>query len=505
MTVVRSTMSPAARSLRGAWMWLYLLTASLLLPWQAYGQAPLNGPPSGFPPDRLFPSGPLSSGPSPSQPTESVSQAAGKTVVDVRIVGNETVNRDQIVAALRTRRGRIFNPEWVQQDKRRLMDTRVYREVKVYLQDVPQGVVVTYEVFERPSIKYVRFHGARNVRQKTLLREVGLEVGESLNIYAIQEGRRKLEDFYHSKGFPKAKVEILEGDKPEHRGVVYSVSEGPLQRIKDVEFVGNTIASDERLKTRIQSKPGILGYFLRGKVDLAKVEADKKTLTEYYRGLGYFDARIGRQLIPADEDQAWLTLRFVIDEGRRYTVNSVSVVGNQRFEHGSLVDHLNLRAGEFYNQDQMNLDVGLLRDLYGGQGHIFARVTASPRFLFDDPGLLDMVYEVEEGEQFRVGRINVHIAGEFPHTRESVVRDRLSIRTGDIVDIREVRNSERRLKSSQLFETDPANGKPPRVVVRPPQLSDADELRHTRRGSLSRGQSPDGSRGGNYETSHRRR
>ena len=114
MTVVRSTMSPAARSLRGAWMWLYLLTASLLLPWQAYGQAPLNGPPSGFPPDRLFPSGPLSSGPSPSQPTESVSQAAGKTVVDVRIVGNETVNRDQIVAALRTRRGRIFNPEWVQ-------------------------------------------------------------------------------------------------------------------------------------------------------------------------------------------------------------------------------------------------------------------------------------------------------------------------------------------------------------------------------------------------------
>ena len=66
----------------------------------------------------------------------------------------------------------------------------------------------------------------------------------------------------------------------------------------------------------------------------------------------------------------------------------------------------------------------------------------------------------------------------------------LSVRTGDIVDIREVRASERRLKASQLFENDPANGKAPRIVIRPPQLEDAESLAAARGGTL-RGQSPD--------------
>ena len=139
----------------------------------------------------------------------------------------------------------------------------------------------------------------------------------------------------------------------------------------------------------------------------------------------------------------------------------------------------------------MNRDVNTLRDVYGGQGYIFADVKAEPRFSFDDPGELDLVYNVTQGEQFRVGRINVHISGEFPHTRESVILDRLSIRPGDIVDIREVRSSERRLKASQLFETDPQSGKEPRVVIRPPELNDTRGIAQQQGPGTVRGQSPD--------------
>jgi outer membrane protein insertion porin family len=142
----------------------------------------------------------------------------------------------------------------------------------------------------------------------------------------------------------------------------------------------------------------------------------------------------------------------------------------------------------------MNRDVTTLRDIYGGLGHVFADVHADPRFL-DDGSMLDLVYDITEGQQFRVGKINVHVAGEYPHTRESVILDRLSIRPGDIVDVREVRASERRLKASQLFETDPASGKAPRIVIQPPNLEDAEEFVAERPGySAVRGQSPDRSR-----------
>jgi outer membrane protein insertion porin family len=85
---------------------------------------------------------------------------------------------------------------------------------------------------------------------------------------------------------------------------------------------------------------------------------------------------------------------------------------------------------------------------------------------------LDLVYSIEEGQPWRAGRINVNIEGEHPHTRQSVVLNRMSIRPGDLIDIREVRASERRLKASQLFANDPMQGNPPQVRVRPPELAD---------------------------------
>jgi outer membrane protein insertion porin family len=116
-------------------------------------------------------------------------------------------------------------------------------------------------------------------------------------------------------------------------------------------------------------------------------------------------------------------------------------------------------------------------------------VTAEPRFL-EEPGQLDLVYKIKEGEAFRVGEINVHIAGEFPHTRRNVVLNRMSLRPGDLIDIRQIRDSERRLKLSQLFETEQTGGEPPRVVVRPPELKDAAIAGAGGPGAL-RGQSPD--------------
>lgn len=416
----------------------------------------------------------------------------GPLVSEVRITGNETVKQDTVLSYLRTRKDRLYDAETLQADKRRLTSSGLFREVRIYTQQAAEGMVVTFEVFERPTIRAIEFRGNRGITDRTLTKQCGLTVGDSLNFYAIEEARRKIEDYYRSKGFPKAEISILEGNEPEHRAAVFAVAEGPLQRIEKVEFVGNSFVSAGRLETQIQSKPGYLYYLFRGKVDRSKIEADVEQLTAYYRSFGFFKARIGREL-DFDENNKWLTLRFVIDEGPQFVVRNVSVFGNSIFETDALQGTLNLRSGQYFNQGKMDRDVNMLRDVYGGQGYIFADVKAEPRFSFENPGELDLVYNVTEGEQFRVGRINVHIAGEFPHTRESVILDRMSIRPGDIVDIREVRSSERRLKASQLFETDPQTGKEPRVVIQPPDLNDTGDIARQQGPGAVRGQSPDNS------------
>jgi outer membrane protein insertion porin family len=310
---------------------------------------------------------------------------------------------------------------------------------------------------------------------KKLLKEIGVKKHDPLNAYAAEESRRKIEELYHTGGYPKATVSIFEGDKPGDKDLVFLINEGQLERIGSVSFEGNAIASDGVLKTKVQSKPGYFWYLFGGKVDRSKIEADVQTLTAYYRALGYFRARVSRTL-DYDEANKWLTLKFIIDEGPRYKVRNVSVEGGTKFATDPLLKFLELKSGEYFNQGESNKDVTTLIDLYGSQGHVFADIQPDLRFL-EEPGTLDVAYRIKEGDVFKVSEINVHIAGEFPHTKQTVVLSRVSLRPGDVIDTREVRNSERRLKASQLFAGTQNDGEPPRIVVRPPDLNSLDTIR----------------------------
>ena len=410
-------------------------------------------------------------------------------VLSVSITGNKTVKETEIRRHIKTLKDRTYDAQLVQEDLRRLFATRKFHNVRVHHKVEAGGVHVTFEVLERPMIGEALFVGNRYFSNKKLLKESGLAEGDALNVYTIQEARRKLEEFYRSKGFAEATVSIQEGDQPSDRRVVLRVDEGRVERIWAVRFVGNdpSLVSDGRLKFLIKSKPGFAKYLFGGKVDFTKIEQDRQTLITYYRGLGFFQARVSREL-EYDASGQWLTLTFVIDQGPRYRIQDLSIVGNKKFDTQALLSHLKLQSGDYFNLDKMQLDENALREIYGGQGHIFADIKASPRFL-EEPGQLNLVYQIEEGDVFRVGRINVHVTGEYAHTRQNVILNRLSLRPGDIIDIREVRASERRLTASSLFITNPAEGSPPRIVIRPPDLAEAASM--AEQGRTYRGQSPD--------------
>jgi outer membrane protein insertion porin family len=415
----------------------------------------------------------------------------GQLVAGVVIRGEYTSKEYDILRHIHTRRDREYDTDTVQGDVRRLVTTGMFRDVKTSTQQVPEGVVVIFEVFERPRIREVKFIGNRGLSEKKLGKEIGVKKGDPLSSYAAEESRRKIEELYHQQGYPQATVSILEGAQPGDKDLVFQINEGPLTRVGSVTFEGNTIARDDVLRTKVKSKPGFLWYFFGGKVDQAKLDADVQTLTAYYRSLGYFRARISRAL-DYDESGNWIALKFIIDEGPRYEVRSIAVVGGTKFAEKPLLDHLALKQGKYFNQAQSSKDVNTLIDLYGSQGHVFADVQADLRFL-EEPGQLDVVYRIKEGEVFRVGEVNVQVAGEFPHTKQTVVLNRLSLRPGDLIDTRKVRDSERRLLASQLFAGAPGtDGDPPKIVIRPPDLNSISGLAdNSPPRTTVRGQEPD--------------
>ncbi|NMC19513.1 MAG: BamA/TamA family outer membrane protein, partial [Thermogutta sp.] len=218
------------------------------------------------------------------------------------------------------------------------------------------------------------------------------------------------------------------------------------------------------------------------------LDGDVERLTAYYRGLGFFRARVGREIDvrpdPFDSNREWVAVTFVIDEGPRYRIRNLAFFGNEKIPLEKLQEDLELKSGDYFDQNKLQLDMARLQDKYGAIGHVFADVEVDPRFL-EEPGMLDLVYRIDEGRQYQVGRINVKIQGEFPHTRVTTVLNRMSLAPTDIVDTRELRASERRMRSSQIFEVDPTRGVQPKIVFSPPELTDPDTGRPGRRPVLA--------------------
>ncbi|MBI2826060.1 MAG: BamA/TamA family outer membrane protein [Planctomycetia bacterium] len=443
--------------------------------------------PSGYRP----PPGPTPQPLAPPRPAANVPVAP--QVVDVKVEGNKTVTMQKIMAAISTRPGRPLNKTLVEEDVKKLIKTHWFVHVDPQYERTPDGnVIIIFRVVERPTIQYVKYYGyAPPISESTLAKKSGLKKGDALDPWAVDEAKTKLEEYYHSKAYAQATVTVIEGNKPGDRGVRFVINEGLKQKVRKVAFEGNTIATDARLRTQVQSKPPLLWLF-KGEVDYDRINEDVNRLTDYYRSLGFFRARVGRELI-YNEKQNWLTIEFVVDEGPRYVVDSVSVIGNTKIQSEALIKDLKLTSGNFFDQAKMTKDVSSLQDKYGTVGYIFADVQSQPRF-HEELGHLDLVYKIEEGDRYRIGRIDVKIKGDNPHTRRTAVLNRLSVRTGDIANIQKIRDSEVRLQRSSMFTNNPAQGQPPKIVfARPGQDDEEEEIaKKPRRGSGNvRGQSPD--------------
>lgn len=411
--------------------------------------------------------------------------ATDEPVVAIRVEGNKSIPSSQILREIQTRVGRPFDPALVARDVRKLASRSWFVDVQPEVRQTPDGRIVTFKVVERPVIRYVEYLGNDGIADKKLAKETGLKIGGSVDPYAVEEARRKLVSLYHDSGYNDVQITVAEGTKAADRGIVFVINEGKSQKVWKVQFIGNKFVSGRRLKTQVKSKPPTLMIF-KGFVDRDEIDADVQRLTAYYRAYGFFQAKISRTL-EYNENGNWLTLTFVINEGPRYQVRNVKFMGNSLFANGSLATGMKLQSEQAFEQAKMNVDVEWLKELYGSQGYVFADIRAEPIFL-EDPGQLDLVYHIEEGKQWRVGRIFVHIDGDNPHTRIQTALNRISLRPGEIMDIREVRASERRLQASSLFMSDPARGVMPKITYR---IRELDDPQLAGAGGDVRGQSPD--------------
>ncbi len=428
-------------------------------------------------------------------------------ILDVKVVGNGQIPLDKIRPKVKSRPGRPFNELTLEEDKRSLTQTGWFTVVQPNIYRSENGITILFELIERPLLHYVKFVGNKAYDKKRLLEESMISPGDALDPMSIMQAKTRIEDFYKSGGHHKIHVEVLSGDRQTDRGAVFLISEGGKQRILRTEIIGaRSQISGARLKTQIESKPGWF-YYIGGEFTREKLDTDVEKLTAYYRNLGYFFAKVDRDFEECrgytglGEDDCWVKVRFIIEEGPCCKVSSINFVGNNLYTDKQLLEEMKkIKIGNDYNQMGLETDILKIKDKYGRTGRVFTEVV--PDYVVDSPrpneGTVDLTIKVRESRPCRFGTVVVDIfgsdGGKESYSKMSTVLNRSpKIRPGKPIDTAEIRNTERRLKYSQLFNANPTQGYLPEVILELDEKDRADlyetELAEAPSG-ITRGQQP---------------
>ena len=411
------------------------LICALALPAAVQAQELATEPP--------LPAAPLSA-PAESAPAERIVKE-----VDVRFTGSSTVDRARVLSNMRLKTGEVYTKEKEEDDLRALYSSGDFTsDVRIETVDVAGGVKIIVTGEARAAMGDLSFSGNTIFNSDRLRDEVDFKAGGVVDDIKLNEARAKISELYKNKGYPDTTVtySVEPGNRSGFSRIVFNIDEGGRGVINDVLFEGNSAFSASRLRgvTSSDDRNWLKIWDLKRKLDRDKVQQDMTAIQEFYGNHGYFDARVTGVDPMSVGDK--VNLVFRISEGQQYTTAEVNVTGNKIFDNAQLIPVFQLEAGKVFSLADMKSDIETITDFYGSRGYAEAKVT--PRVSRQN-GQIAITYAIEEGGQFKVGKINVSGNQE---TRTDVILREMAIDPGDDYNTIKIKKSMSRLRGLDYFE-----------------------------------------------------
>ena len=305
-----------------------------------------------------------------------------------------------------------------------------------------------------PIVK-VQVEGA-SIEQDDTKRLVPIFEEGSVDEDLLNEGNRRLRDYFQRKGYFDAKVDHQRlTPQPNEVEIVYTVTLGERRRVERVTVSGNHYFDSATLKDLLSVHDADLTDH-SGVYSQALVTADVSALETVYKNNGFPKAKVtpivstvetakGRA---ATSRSAGLEVDYHIDEGEQQRVGSVTLEGNENVENAKLIPLLNTAPGQLLSQQNLAGDRDTLRTDYLNMGFDQAHVDVEEQPEKTDPQKADVVFHITEGPQIFVR--SVLVTG-LNYTRPDTVAKAIALHPGEPLNQTALLETQRNLYDFALF------------------------------------------------------
>ena len=383
--------------------------------------------------------------------------AEGQDVIveQVTITRQRRIPESTIKIWISTREGDVYNPAQIDRDVRAIYAQGYFDDVKAFAEDGSRGgKIVTFEVKERPLLLEIKYTGLKSIQQSTLLekfreRQIGLSKESQYDPVKARRAAVVIKELLANEGRPEAKVDpVIEQISQTAVSLTFKIDEGPRYRIADIEFEGNSVFSDDHLRSRMKlvKEVGFFTTFTSKDIyHKEKLQADLERLRVlHYVDNGYLQARFGEPRVEqVGKIGSWMPifghkgegLKIIIPvtEGRQYRAGEIKIQDNKEFTEEQIKSVLDIKPGDIVKgYSVVNKGIDNLKKLYGSRGYIQFDAYFQPDFK-DDPndptkGVADVTFSLEEGKQFTLRRLEF-VGNTF--TRDNVLRREVLLNEGE--------------------------------------------------------------------------
>ncbi len=368
-------------------------------------------------------------------------------IMAVEVRGNQIVSTNTILSKVRSQKGQTIAQEMINEDVKRLYATGFFQDIRMELEESPQGYTLVVSVEEKPIVRHVTIEGFTVFKEDKIRKEFKVIEGQILDRKVVKEGVEGIRKLYADKGFKFIDVQsdITVNPQTREADIKIRIIEGEKFKIKDIQFEGTQAFKPKKLRKLIKTKKDM--WYTSGVFKEANFQKDIERLQLFYQQEGYLDVKVSPRF-DYDKSGKKIFIIIQIDEGRHYVTGEVKIKGNQLFPESEIWQALEMLPGLTYSQYYLFKDVEKIRDYYYDRGYMEARIVPDIR-LNKDTGKVDVTYQIEEGDLFFIEKVVVR---GNTKTKDMVIRRELRIRPGEKFDGGKIQKSKQRLENLDYFE-----------------------------------------------------
>ena len=324
----------------------------------------------------------------------------------------------------------------------KLWALELFSDINIFVTKVNNNnISLELEIVELPTLTNVKINGLKKSKIDVIIKDTDLVEGKKLSESFLTNTKNYIINKYQKEGFLDTKVSlntIKDTVGTNSYKMVVNVDRGPRIKIRDVNFEGNEIFKQAKLKSKLKNtkSKNPIRFWKRSKYILDDFKEDLVGLIDFYKEQGYRDARIlSDTVIRNEKESKSISLNLEIEEGNKYYFGDINFIGNAVYSNDVLQQILGLKKGDVYNgvvlkkriADTSKPDGNDITNLYQNNGYLFSNINAVEVSAVEDT--INFEIRITEG---KLANFNKIVVEGNTKTNDHVIYRELRTKPGEL-------------------------------------------------------------------------